>query len=152
MKKMLALSMILLAFVTANAEETIPQPRGWLNKPKIAFEAKDQLSETSFAEVRVTRLMTAVSRLRNTSAIQLSDKMAQYYAGSMYKSEAGKRPYLVRGLFANYTGRHTLFFRDDTLLVLHESLGKEFDPMFCPLVVNLSSEPKKVAIVVGGDE
>jgi ketopantoate hydroxymethyltransferase len=56
----------------------------------------------------------------------------------------------VRALFANYTGRHALFWRDGQLLVQHDSLGHSFKPQFSPLVVNLPAEQKEVFIHVGG--
>lgn len=96
--------------------------------------------------------MTAVDALKEKSAIPLTEEMAKYYAGVLFKTEKGFTPYLVRSLFANYTGQFSVFWKNGELLVQHNSLGKHFIPEFCPLVVNLPSKPKSVFIVVGGNE
>src|SRR5262249_43929072 len=131
------------------------KPKDWLNSPpdiSTLEQGAKELPETDFFEVRVTRLMAAVDILKEKPAVALSEELARYYAGPLYKVEQGKKPYLVRALFANYTGKHTLFYRDGNLLVRHDSLGHHFEPQFSPLIVNLSNEPKKVFVYVGGDE
>lgn len=143
--------LVLFISVTSYAGERFPQPNDWASKPQPAFfEKGESLSVNSFAEVRVTRIMTAVDRLKNVGAILLTEEMALHYIGSIFKMEAGRKPYLVRGLFANYTGEHTLSIHGDTLVIRHGSLGSRFESMFCPLVVNLSAEPKKVINIITG--
>jgi hypothetical protein len=151
LRRIVLVAFFLLTSLPLAAAE--PQPRDWLRNPEDigAFQqGAQQLSETSFFEVRVTRLMTAVDRLNDKSAIPLTEDLARYYAGALYKGENGKKAYLVRGLFANYTGTHTLFWRDGRLLIRHDSLGHSSVPQFSPLVVNLSSEPKQVFVYIGG--
>ncbi len=132
-----------------------PKPKNWLNNPSSVstFQQRAaEIPETDFFEVRVTRLMTAIDRLKEKSAVALTEDLARSYVGPLYKAEQGKKPYLVRALFANYTGKHTLFWQDGNLLVRHDSLGHHLEPQFSPLVVNLPAEPKKVFVYVGGDE
>ena len=129
-----------------------PAPRDWLRATDLgAFQkGADKLSETNFFEVRVTRLMTAVDRLKEKPAVLLTEELARYYAGPLYRSQPGTKPCLVRALFANYTGMHTLYWREGSLLVRHDSLGSNFEPQFSPLVVNLPAEPKEVFVHVRG--
>jgi hypothetical protein len=144
-----------LGLVASVAFAAEPRPRDWLRSPGdiVAFQqGARQLSETGFFEVRVTRLMTAVNRLKEKSAIPLTEELACYYAGPLYKGEDGKKAYLVRGLFANYTGSHSLFWRDGSLLIRHDSLGHSFEPQFSPLIVNLPAEPKEIFVCVRGAE
>src|SRR6185369_6094341 len=139
----------LIAFGTTWAAQ--PKPKDWLSSHSHIEDFQkgaQQVSETSFFEVRVTRLWTAVDSLSDRQVLPLSEDLARYYAGPLYRSEDGKKPYLVRGLFANYTGSHTLYSRGSSLLITHSSLGHSFEPQFSPLVVNLPSEPKKVFIYV----
>ena len=150
---LLLVSFLMIPAVGCGGYTSVKGTHDWLRSPKeiVAFQQTAQkLAETSFFEVRVTKLMTAVDQLKENSAIPLTDDLARYFAGSLYKSEDEKKTYLVRGLFANYTGSHTLFWRDGQLLIRHDSLGKSFELQFSPLVVNLPSEPNEVFIVVGG--
>jgi hypothetical protein len=136
---------IFLAVAAATGGAAEPRPRDWLRSPAdtVVFQqSARQVGETSFLEVRITRLMTAVDELKEKSAIPLTEELARCYTGPLYKSEGGKKAYLVRGLFANETGNHRLFWRNGSLLIRHDSLGHSFDPQFSPLVVNLSAEPK----------
>lgn len=129
-----------------------PAPKDWISESKTEYTEAHKLPDTMFAEVRITRLMSAVDELKEKSVIPLTDEMAQYYAGPSFNPGKGRRSYLVRGLFANYTGQFSLFWRDGTLLVEHDSLGKHFIPQFCPLVVNLPVLPTKVFVLVRGDK
>ena len=131
---------------------TEPEPKVWISEPTTKFAEAQKLPETAFSEVRVTRLKTAVDRLKEKSAIPLTAEMAQYFAGAGFKPGKGRKAYLVRGLFANNTGDFSLFWKEGKLLVKHESLGKHFTPQFCPLVVDLPSEPTSVFVIVRGDE
>jgi hypothetical protein len=145
--------MAFLALVSSGlcwAAETVP--KDWISEPKTNFTEAQKLPETAFAEVRITRLMTAVRDLKDKPAIPLTAEMARYFAGAGFKPEMGKKSYLVRGLFANYTGVFSVFWKDGRLLVEHDSLGKNLIPQFCPLVVNLPAEPKSVFVMVRGDE
>jgi hypothetical protein len=154
------ISQFLLTFLVASAvwaadpkTGDTPKPRDWLKaaaNPGAFQQNAQKLAETNFFEVRVTRLMTAVDRLKEKPALALTEEMARYYAGPLYKSEPGTKAYLVRALFANYTGMHTLYWHESRLLVRHDSLGFGFEPQFSPLVVNLPDEPKEVFVHVRG--
>jgi hypothetical protein len=150
------MNIILIAFLalldTGPCWAAEPAPKDWISEPKTSFAETQKLPETAFAEVRITRLMSAVDELKEKSVIPLTGEMARYYAGTAFKPGKGKKSFLVRGLFANYTGKFALFWKDGQLLVEHDSLGKHFNPQFCPLIVNLPAEPASIFVVVRGDE
>lgn len=146
------LTAVLALFSAGLCWSAEPVPKDWLSEPKTKFTEAQKLPQTAFAEVRITRLMTAVDRLKEKSVIPLSPEMAQYFAGAGFKPGKGRKAYLVRGLFANYTGEFSLFWKDGKLLVEHDSLGKRFIPRFCPLVVELPEEPADVFVFVRGIE
>jgi hypothetical protein len=123
-------------------------PQDWLLEPRRTFREKDALPESDFVEVRVTRLVAAMDSLKDKAAIPLTQEDVRYFAGSAFKSKAGNRPYLVRGLFANNTGEFSVFWSNGELLVQHDSLGHHSTPEFCPLVISLPSEPAHVFVVV----
>lgn len=53
-------------------------------------------------------------------------------------------------LFANYTGVHSVFWKDRKLLIRHDSLGRNATPEFCPLIVLLKDAPENVFVELGG--
>ncbi len=110
----------------------------------------NKIAEERFYECKITKLGTALDRLKDKEFIELTDELAVYYAGHSYRPRDGTKAYLVRGAFANYTGRFTLFFKGGDLLIEHMSLGRNAVPQFCPLIVQLSTPPKKVIIHIGG--
>ncbi len=117
----------------------------------IKLAGKDnKLAENQVYECKVTRLGTAVSRLKDNSYLELDEKMAAYYAGHSYRAKDGHTAYLVRGAFTHYTGKFALYFKDGSLLVRHSSLGRDIEPNFCPLIVQLPSKPKEIFVQVGG--
>lgn len=146
------LTAVLALLSTGLCRAAEPAPRDWMSPPEMNFTEARKLPETAFSEVRITRLMTAVNRLTEKSAIPLTAELAQFYAGPGFKPGKGRKAYLVRGLFANYTGEFSLYWKDGKLLVRHDSLGKQFIPRFCPLVVELPAEPTEVFILIGGAE
>jgi hypothetical protein len=113
------------------------------------FQNGKKISNSDFFEVRVTRRMTAVDRLNKKKAIPLTEELAQFYVGPLFRNEnKNMRPYLVRGLYANETGEHRLFWYNESLIIQHSSLGHSAEPEFSPLVVNLPSEPKDIYIII----
>lgn len=86
----------------------------------------------------------AVEKLEGVTIVGLSDKDARTYAGPHYKKQLGTQPYLVRGIFWNYTGYFSLFLKDDELYVSHSSLGHIRGETKLPFVINLKRTPKRV--------
>jgi len=148
--KTILIVLIMVLIANTGCSAITPEPKDWLTESNSAFIDEHKLPETRYSEVQITKLMTAVDTLNEKSAIPLSDELAKYYAGPFFKAENGFTPFLVRGLFANYTGMFFVFWSDGELSVEHYSLGSNFNPEFCPLVVNLPSEPRKVFVGVGG--
>src|SRR5437016_12633523 len=102
-----ALTLVLLMCCTVSWTGE-PKPKNWLSSHLDISTFKEratEILETDFFEVRVTRLMPAVDSLKEKSAVALTEDSARNYVGPLYKSERGKKPYLVRALFANYNGK-----------------------------------------------
>ena len=143
----------LILSATSCVHTRTPRPEDWATSVgnRADFIARAQaVPDDDIFEVRTSRLMTAVYDLEKAPVMLLTPEMARYYIGAGYRSREGTRPFLVRGLFANYTGNHSAYLLQDSLLVVHASLGYSFRPHFCPLVVNLQREPRTVFVVVGG--
>lgn len=113
-------------------------------------EANNQIPDKHFYECKIAQLGTAINRLKKVSFIELSDGLAEFYAGHSYRPRKGTTAYLVRGALANFTGEFTLYFNDGNLLIQHHSLGRNAIPQFCPLIVQLPKPPKMVLIQIGG--
>jgi len=119
----------------------------WLSPPAetTAISAEGtELAKTLWHEVRLTRLFAAYYNLKDESALPLDEDAAAYYVGHAWQGPAGKKPFLVRGVYANDTGAFELFLKDGILLVKHSSLGSAGVPHICPLVVYLDEAPTKV--------
>ena len=148
------LSVALLCISSSCSQVGSPNADRWLTK---SAEIEDglvndstKLPETQFYECRMTRLGTAISRLKDVSYIELSDELATYYAGHSYRPHKGTKAYLVRGAFTHYTGGFDLYFYQGKLLVRHDSLGPDVPSGYCPLIVQLPEAPEIVLIQVGG--
>lgn len=131
-----------------------PKAEDWLTPsveiPNALAQNASEIAQDHFYECNITRLGTALDRLKDKDFIELTNELAVYYAGHSYEPRDGSKAYLVRGAFANYTGRFSLFFKDGDLLIQHMSLGRNAIPQFCPLIVQLSSRPEKVLIRIDG--
>ena len=138
--------------VPAAAADKSPTPKDWLRRAPdaVATSKGVEIPETDYYIVGLTHVWTAVSRLEATSVIELTPELAQFYTGHYYKPPARKKIFLVRGLFANETGRHFLALHGDSLLVSHGSLGHSFTPNFSPMIVHLDRPPKEVYISISG--
>jgi hypothetical protein len=131
-----------------------PKAEDWVTPgakiPNNVTQRDNQVAEDHFYECQITKLGTALDRLKDVSYIELTDGLAAYYAGHAYRQRKGHKAYLVRGAFANYTGNFTLFYQGGSLVIQHMSLGRSATPQFCPLIVQLPTPPKKVFIQIGG--
>ncbi|MDA7881414.1 hypothetical protein N9A94_03840 [Akkermansiaceae bacterium] len=140
--------------ISAFAVAAPPKAADWVtpsaNIPSSLAQEDNQMAEDRFYECSITKLGTALDRLKDKEFLELTDELAVYYAGHSYRAREGTKAYLVRGAFANYTGQFSLFFKDGELLIQHMSLGRNATPQFCPLIVQLPSPPKKILIRIGG--
>jgi hypothetical protein len=134
------------------AEDKIPAPKDWLRDPPAALmKAKGiEVAETDYYEVGLTHVFTAVSWLGASSVKELKPDEAQFLTGHYYKAPAGKKIFLVRGLFANETGSHSLVLYGDSLVVSHVSLGHSSTPSFSPLIVHLDHAPTNLYVSISG--
>ena len=137
---------------TAMAASDVPSPKDWLRTPpESLFASKGVvIAEQDYYVVGLTHVYTSVSWLGASSVKELTSEDARFLTGSYYKAVAGKKAYLVRGLFANETGRHFLSLYGDSLIVSHGSLGHSFTPNFSPIVVHLDHAPKEVYVSISG--
>ena len=145
---------IFLCVISALGCAASPTADEWVTPsakiPSGLAQDDNEIANDRFYECNITKLGTALDRLKDREFIELTDELAVYYAGHSYKPRDGSKAYLVRGAFANYTGQFSLFFKDGDLLIQHMSLGRNAIPQFCPLIVQLPSQPKKIHIQIGG--
>lgn len=145
---------VLFCVISACSSAAPPKADDWVTPsvkiPNGLAQDDNQIANDRFYECNITKLGTALDRLKDKEFIELTDELAVYYAGPSYKPRDGSKAYLVRGAFANYTGQFSLFFKDGNLLIEHMSLGRNAIPQFCPLIVQLPSQPKKILIQIGG--
>lgn len=123
----------------------------WISEPASYPHDGDgsPISENSYWQTQVTTLPMAIRELDNYIIVALSDEDARFYAGPHYKKQLGMHPYLVRGVFWNYTGDFSLFWRDGELFVSHSSLGHIRGETKLPLIINLKRTPKRVYTYMG---
>jgi len=123
----------------------------WTLKSKVfpdpSFGDVSVVSPKAYWETQMTKLPMAVGALSDSTIIELTPEMAEYYAGPHYKSQFGTRPYLVRAIFWNYTGAFSLQWHRCQLYVSHTSLGGVYGETKLPLVVNLRKPPVTVYTV-----
>ena len=122
----------------------------WYNKHKVPsiIELLTKISKEdllNFYELGPQRLPLAVSELKSLAFVQLDEKKAKYY-NPHYESIENMVPYLVRGVFSNYTGTLFVFQKDNNLVVGHSSLGAINCIKFTPIIVNLKSEPTNLIL------
>lgn len=108
------------------------------------------MNQSDYAEVRVTRLQTAISRLQDKPFIELGPELVDFYADTRFRVSRGKKAYLVRSLYCNETGAYSLRYWKRRLSVTHFSLGSAFHPVPLPLVVLLDAPPAEVFVTYGG--
>lgn len=150
-------SLILTIFLFAISAFTFaapPKADEWVTPsakiPHGLAKEVNKIAKDRFYECQITKLGTALDRLKDQDFIELTDGLAIYYAGHSYHPRDGSKAYLVRGAFANYTGQFSLFFKDGDLLIQHMSLGRNAVPQFCPLIVQLPTPPKRILVRISG--
>jgi hypothetical protein len=123
----------------------------WLSEPPPeAFLRKHPVvSDRDFYEVVASMRGNSESELRKKAFLQITEDQAKKYVGVHFTCPAGKRPFLVRALFAFAgTGRFSVSKFESGIVVSHDSLGSEFITSRSALVVNLDSEPTRVYVSV----
>jgi hypothetical protein len=108
------------------------------------------LKESEYAEVRVTALHTAISRLESTPFMELEPDVLKFYAPTSFRVPQGKKAFLVRSLYSNETGGYSLYYWKGNLSIAHFSLGSSFNANPLPLVVLLNSPPVELFVTYGG--
>ncbi|MFD0894321.1 hypothetical protein KBB96_07585 [Luteolibacter ambystomatis] len=155
MKTCVGIAMMVLAVTIAGntlslgADPNPPSPKDWLkNPPETLSTPATEVAETNFYVVGLTHVYTAVGWLGGNSSKELTPEQAKYLTGHYYRQDNGKKAFLVRGLFSNETGKHSLKLYGDSLVVRHDSLGRSDKPNFSPIIVQLEKAPKNVYVVI----
>jgi hypothetical protein len=114
------------------------QLRGLLNLPTVR--------KTEIYEVVPTKIETAIVwDLGKVSFAVLSCEAADFLVGGHYSCEDGKKPVLVRAVYANGgTGNFTVHFDSSTVYVHHGSLGDLGVVRNLPVIVSLPFIPLDV--------
>lgn len=146
-------SLLLLAAITSTALALdMHDGKAWLHPAPntCTFENWKELPDSDYFEVPASKEYVAERRdLTQKRFVSLTEESAQYYIGEHYQCPSGKRPFLVRAVFANGgTGAFKLYRCGDALLVSHSSLGHSTVYYRSALVVNLTFVPKDVYTAV----
>jgi len=144
-----ARSLLLLAAIATSALAVdMRDGKAWLHPAPstCTFENWKELPDSDYFEVPASKEYVAELRdLTHKRFVLLTQETAQYYIGEHYLRPSGKRPFLVRAVFANGgTGSFKLYRCGDALLVSHSSLGHAAVYYRSALVVNLAFTPKDV--------
>lgn len=139
-----AVSGAALAFGAAPFAAMAATPDSWITEwpLPISTTKKEQMSLADIFEVVASMKGNAEADLQKKTFLAISEVQAKWFTGRYYSCPAGKRPYLVRGVFGFAgTGRFFVYKVDRALWVLHESLGTDFVSSRTALIVNLDFEP-----------
>ncbi|MES2695120.1 MAG: hypothetical protein V4773_16725 [Verrucomicrobiota bacterium] len=134
--------------LTAAAGET------WVVKPldhKYGPNEKNRLDRTEVYEVVASKVEVVITGyLARKSFIEISEQTAAAYTGHYYRCPPGKKPFLVRAVYAfGGTGSYMVVRHHDSVWVQHDSLGSA--PMTInksALVVNLDFVPNEAYATV----
>jgi hypothetical protein len=124
----------------------------WLREPKsedIQNAQYTDISNTDIYEVVASKIEFALIELEGTSISKLSPQQAMWYTGHYYTCPPGKQAYLVRAVYGHAgTGAFRIKRIENSLLIIHESLGRSTIYQKSALVVNLDYEPDQIFIRV----
>lgn len=141
----------LVAASTAFAAD-LNDGKAWLHPapPTCRSSSLKELPASDFFEVAASKEYVAEVRdLERRRFVPLTQETAHYFTGDYYRCPSGKRPFLVRAVFAHGgTGNYTLHRCGNALLVSHASLGTTTIYRRSALVVNLSFTPTDVYTAV----
>jgi hypothetical protein len=107
----------------------------------------EQLPRDYFQEVACAHEAEAEKLLENVTVLEISPEQFALFAGKAISVPAGRRPFLVRGVYLNESGAFRISIRADLLLVDHGCMGRHAVPMKrrC-LVVLLERAPKQAFV------
>lgn len=130
--------------------------KSWTTSGELDYNGNNgfQLNDEDVYEISLSRTASALDRLRNKSAEELTVESASYYLRGHYSPVKGKKPFLVRSAFANFTGSYSVWWDKDgkLLQISHESLGGGVACMYVqPLIINLDAMPSVVKVYVSSD-
>jgi hypothetical protein len=151
-KRILFVSLIISLLLGACVTTTVQEGAEWLNEPNFGGNQKEQsidIPNSDVYEVTASKLDIAIMELQQTSVSKLSPELAVWYTGHYYNCPPGKNAYLVRAVYGHAgTGAFSLKQIDDSLLIIHQSLGRSIIYRKTALVVNLDYEPDQIYLRV----
>ena len=140
--------LLLLAIASTALAADSSDGKAWLYPAPSTFSSASwkELPDSDIFEVVASKEYVAEVRdLVRSRFVPLTQEVARYFTGDYYRCPSGKRPFLVRAVFAHGgTGGYTLFRSGNTLLVSHASLGRTVVYNRSALVVNLAFTPTDV--------
>jgi hypothetical protein len=147
----LILSIFLLAGCEDHSAWTIPDVWYTSQQTKISGaswpDKSYKLSDDLYCEVVDVYENEAEKLLEKVSSVEISMEQFSRYVATKPPIPAGRKPFLVRGVYLNVSGSFFIFFKDDMLFVNHGCMGRHAVPMKrqC-LVVLLEKAPRQVYI------
>jgi hypothetical protein len=120
----------------------------WFNFTPDSWASVDELDEKYV--LKVIAETEAVQRLEKAPYVELSPGDVERFTGHA-AAFAGMKPFLVRGLlYHRATGAFSVFEKDQSILVRHDSIGDEtIKETRSAVVVFLSAAPKTVYVDCG---
>lgn len=133
---------ILLYFGTAIAEPTSWQHIPDQNDIRI-LSTLPAVPKTSIYEVVPTKTDTAIVwHLAKERFAEVSCEDANFLVGGHFTCEQGKRPILIRAVYANGgTGNFSIHYKKRILFIHHGSMGSPEMIINIPLIINLPFTP-----------
>ena len=119
------------------------------SKEQEEYKNRRKIEQKYYYDIRPLKLPLAIRALKTEPILKLEERKAKYY-NPHYKSEKDMQPYLIRGVFTNFTGGISLYENNNVLTVSSYSLGRRGSLLFTPFVVNLAKKPSKLILSVGG--
>jgi hypothetical protein len=140
-----------IACLLAHSAAFSSDATSWLNPPPVEVGKADKqpVGGQDIFEVVASKLATAISDLNRQQFIPITEKEARYFTGHYYTCPAGKKPFLVRAIYAfGGTGRFRATRIDQAVWILHESLGDGESASKSALVLNLDFAPTSIYVTV----
>ncbi len=126
-------------------DEEAKEREPWFNFPPDSWMESKELDEKYV--LNVTAEAEAVKRLEAAPLVELAAADVQHFTGKP-AAFPGKKPFLVRGLvYFKDTGTFTVFEKDQSIYVRHDSTGATTPPeKRSAVVVFLGQKPKDVFV------
>jgi hypothetical protein len=113
----------------------------WINIPW------KELPRELFQAVVLAREEEAENLLENVTFLEISSEQLFLFTGNAISAPAGRRPFLVRGVYLNEYGAFRMSISGDLLLVHHGCMGRQAVPMKRRCLVVLLERPPRQAYV-----